>query len=207
MKAWMDFVPDIAPFLTDCPAFTIADTAKAETIDYFRETRIWRTAAAIAIATSVAGQSTYAVSNTAGQELVGLVTVWQDGLEIDEAVPGKARDYDLDETGPVKFALLVDGATVQLLPTPDTSGRVIKAVVAYAPTDAAIGISDALYALYGRTLRDRVLARLKTMQSKPWSDPNGAQGDDHSRMASTLYDSTMAGPTARNRLRTKKSVI
>ena len=79
--------------------------------------------------------------------------------------------------------------------------------MAYAPTAAATGISDALYALYGRTLRDRILAKLKSMHGKPWADTVGAREAEHASAAGALRDSTMAGPTARNRLRTKKSVI
>lgn len=207
MTTWADFVPDIAMHAADCPHFTIMDQARIEATDFFRETRIWRSTTPVTIATSVTGTGLYAVTNTSGQEIIGLPTVWQDNIEIKEGTPAKARDYDLGKTGKTKFALMLDGATVQLLPAPDSTGRVIKAIVAYAPTAAATGISDALYALYGRTLRDRILAKLKSMKGKPWADPIGAREIEHASAAGTLRDSTMAGPMARNRLRTKMSVI
>lgn len=207
MKLWIDFAPDIAPFVTDCPAFTIADQAKAVAIDYFRETRVWRSAAPVALCTIVAADDTYTVTNTAGQEIIGLPTVWLDGIEINEATPGKLRDFDIGKTGAVTDVLLLDGATIQLLPMPTAAGGVVKAIVAYAPTAAATGISDELYALYSATLRDLTLARLKSMQGKPWSDAAGGDADERAGMSASLYDSTMAGPTRRNRLRTKKALI
>lgn len=203
MAIWADFVPKVAMYVADCPHFTIAEEAQKAAIEFYRDSRAWRSSGTVTLGTTVANQANYTIINPAGQELVGLPAVWLDGVEIAEARPGDVNDITPGMTGTKHKLLLLDGSTVKLLPATVTAGRAIVAQVAYAPTAAATGISDALFALHFDTIRNLILCGLKGMQGKPWSDAAGARAYDAKYQSGAADDGSAAGPVRRNRLRTK----
>lgn len=207
MKTWADFVPEIVMYVADCPHFTIADRAHAAAIEFYRDSRAWRSTLPLTLATTVANQGQYTITNPAGQELVGLPAAWLDDAEIPEALPGDVNGFSPGEVGTKHSLLLVSGTIIQLLPATATAGQVIKAQVAYGPTPAATGLDDELYAKHLNTLRELILCRLKYMQGKPWSNVSEARLHDLEYQRRALDDGTAAGPVRRNRLRTRLSKI
>jgi len=208
MKTWADFVPKIVMFAADCPHFTIEEEAKRAAIEFYRETRAWRSTLPVTlVAATVASQASYTVAPPEGLEMVGLPAVWLDDVEIAEARPGDVNDITPIETGTRHSVLLTSGTTIRLIPPTVTAGRVIKAQVAYTPTEAAAGIEDAKFHEHLETIKHLALSRLKYMQGKPWSDPAGARACEAEYQRRALDDGAAAGPVRRNRLRTRKQVI
>lgn len=203
-KIWADFTPRLAVHLPDVPSFTVTDEAVESAREFFQEARAWRSNK-ITLATTVALQADYTITNPTDQEICGLQAVWLDSKEIKVAAPGDEDDYEPGEEGLVERVQLVDTVTVRLLPTPTTAGNVVKGVVAYMPALTAAGLSDALFALHWRPIMHKIAMRLMLQQGKPWFNGKLAQwhSDEYDRLA--LAAGTLAGPVSRTPLRVKLS--
>jgi hypothetical protein len=224
MTTWASVVPEVVMYVADCPSWTIQEQVRSAAIDYFRTTRLWRSTTPLTLATTVAGQGTYTIAGAmpyVDVEVAGLPALWLDNVEIGEALGGALNNIYPGQTGTgtigsgtgqvtsgyrVQVAL-VDGTSLQFLPAPDTAGQVLKGQVAFRPTEAAAGIPDTVYALYGRTIRNLAISRLMTMQGKPWSDAKGAMQWRGDYLATSMWDSTQQGARRRTALRTKKANI
>jgi hypothetical protein len=175
------------------------------------------------LATTVAGQGTYTIASAmpyVDVEVAGLPALWLDNVEIGEALGGQANNIFPGQSGTGTFGsgtgqsaagyrvqvALIDGTSLQFVPAPDTAGQVLKGQVALKPTETATGIPDAVYALYGRTIRNLAISRLMAMQDKPWSDAKGAMQWRGDYMATSMWDSTQQGARRRT-LRSKKANI
>lgn len=204
MKTWIDMAPFVAMYAADCPVFTIAEEAQLAAVEFFADTRVWRSEDRILLATTTAGQAAYSVTNPANTEIVGLPAVWLGNREIGEALQRDRADLATEPVGRPEKLALITGVTVRLLPTPQIGGEELRATVAYGPTMAAAGIADdAVYLAHRETLRELTLAKLKRMQGKPWSDPRAAEQHQREYEQRASDASTLAGPRRRNRLRTK----
>lgn len=208
MKTWADFVPEIIMFVPDCPQFTVENEARQAAIEFFGDTRCWRSSTPVTvIAATVANQADYTVTPPTGLELCGLPAAWLDGEEIGEALPGDLDDLAPGKTGTQHMVMAVDGVTVRLIPPTVTAGRVVKATCAYRPTQASAGIDDDKFFEHLSTIRDLALSRLYRMQGKPWTDTVAAASRESSYNSAALSASTAAGPRRRRRLRVTKQVI
>lgn len=203
MTTWNDMAPFVAMFAADCPTFTIAEQAQLATVEFFTDSRVWRTTERLQLGATVAGQASYTVSNPADIELVGLPAAWLGDDEIGEALARDAIELATETPGTPKKVLVTSGTTVRLFPVPVLSGVPIWGIAAYAPTQAAVGIEEARWLQYRETIRELTLAKLKQMQGKPWSDPAAAMRHQALYDQRALGNSTDAGPRRRARLRTK----
>jgi hypothetical protein len=205
MATWDDFVPDTMAYVVDCPHFTVRDEARNAARSYFSDTRVWRSGV-LTLATTVSSQADYTISNPTGLELAGLPAVWIDNVEVPEALPGDRYDVTPDQTGTLHRVLVADGSTIRLIPPDVTAGRIVTGVVAYVPTAASAGITDAMFDAHHRTIRELTLFYLKRMTGKPWADAAGAQRHFQQYMGDAGASSMQAGARRRTRLRVKKSI-
>lgn len=204
MKTWADFIPYVSMRLPSCPTFVMEDAAKRAAIDYFNLSRAWRVDS-VTLATTIAGQAIYTVTNPDLMEMVGLPAVWVNDKEAREAVGGEADDYYPTERGQRLSIGVVGVDKIRVSPLPDTSGQVIKATVAYRPSLAATGIDDELWHAYRETIVFRMLSQLMMDIGKPWSDPKMAQYYSGQYDSEGLNAASDAGPYRRTPLRVKPS--
>jgi hypothetical protein len=204
--AWLDWSERLQLRLKECPAVVIADELRECAIRFYRDGRVWKETG-IALATTVLGQADYTVTIAADRALAGLPAIWMDDVEVAEAVPGSLDDVaPNDSASTIRIAVMSDN-TIRIAPTPPASGVVVTATVAYCPTDTATGITTALYFAHRDTIEDMAMERLMTQPGKPWTDLLQAVNYGRLSAAGALFDSTMAGPVRRTRIRTKKQVI
>lgn len=196
-KLWADFIPAIVSELPDCPRFTMASAVQYVAREFYRNTRAWR-ARDVLLATTVAGQAGYTVTtNPADTILVGLPAVWIADKEVDE-LPFGGEDDVLPTDRDDRPAVGVTGPTsILLVPPPLSSGLLVKATVAYAPSPAATGISDQLHDEHHEAIERAAVARLKRMTGKPWSDMQGAVMAEQEAHRLALQASSAAGPQRR----------
>lgn len=206
MKLWSEFFKKVSAFAPDIMLPTVEAEAMQASIDFFTESRCWR-AEDVAIGTTVANQSAYTITNPAGQDVVGFPAAWVDGKEISEFRPGDKHEIGPEETGAVRGIRWVDGTHFELLPIPTESGLAITGSVAYAPSDAATGLEDALFALHWRTIVHKICANLLMHNGRAYSNPQMAtwHSGEYSRLA--LDAGSAAGARSRNPLRVKLSPV
>lgn len=206
MTTWADTTPFVALYAADCPAFAIADAVQLAAIEFFTHTRVWRSAPRITLGTTVASQADYTVAPPTSLDMVGLPAAWIDDKEIYEALQRDSTDVkpgDLATTSADMKILVTAANQVTLLPAPVTPGQVLRGTVAYAPSQSATGIEDAMWLKYRETIRELALAKLKRMQGKPWSQLGEAGMHQATYDQRAIDESTAAGPLRRNRLRTR----
>lgn len=204
--AWIDWAARIQLRLKECPSILIADELRECAIRFYRDGRLWRETG-VTVATTVAGQAEYSVAIASNTMLAGLPAIWVGEDEVDEATPGQGDNFEPDETGTTVCIGVVGSSTIRIYPAPDVSDDIVTATVAYCPTDDSTGLPEPLYFSHRDTIEDMALARLMSQAEKPWT--SFALAGEHDRLATSgaLYDSTMAGPVRRNRIRSKRSPV
>lgn len=206
MKTWDAFYPKVAVYAPDIMLTTVVDEAKQASIDFFTESRCWR-GEDTAIGTTAAGQSAYAITNPANQDAVGFPATWIGGKEIGEFRPDDKHEIGPEETGTARGIRWVDATHFELLPVPTESGLAITGSVAYAPSDTATGLEDALFSLHWRTIVHKICANLLMHNGRSYSNPQMAawHSGEYDRLA--LDAGSAAGARSRRPLRVKLSPV
>lgn len=200
--AWIDWAERLQLHLRECPTVVIADELRRSAVDFYRDTRAWRTTG-VALCTTVAGQASYSVAVPELTALAGLVTAWLGRVEIDEATPDELDEKTRTSTSGDSVLIGITGpTTVRLAPAPIASGVAVVATVAYRPADDAPSILDSLHQDHRGTIEAMTLERMLAQPGKPWTDYALAGKHSGAAASSALFDSTQAGPV-RRRLRTK----
>lgn len=195
-KAWADFIPAIVSELPDCPRFTMSAAVQYVAREFYRDSRAWRVRG-VALATTVAGQATYTVTNPSGAILAGLPAVWIADEEVDETPFGGEDDVLPTDSDDRPSVGVIGPAAIMLTPKPITAGLAVTGTVAYMPAATAADISDDLYDLHHEAIERAAVARLKRMTGKPWSDPQGAMVADQDAQRLALQFASEAGPLRR----------
>ena len=142
MIEWRHFLRRVVMHLPGCPEPFVVDALRDAATDFCTRTRIWKVKH-VMLATTVAGQTNYAIASGAAEgEVTHLHAAWVGETEVPINTPGED-----DDTAPGKseasFKLrLVDGTSVQLTPAPSVAGQVIKGTVSYRPFSDAPGAPD-----------------------------------------------------------------
>ncbi len=171
MREWADFIPQVALYLPGCPSFTIADAVRDAAIEFCERSRAWN-AERVTLGNTVAGQRDYSLTtNPVAVGLCHLSAAWIGGIEIAPLNPGDAEDSEPAATAAARDCRikLTGRASFRLVPAPTSSGDVVIANVAYAPTDAAPGIPEFIAREWHEAIERRAIAELMLQPDKPWS--------------------------------------
>ena len=203
---WLDWAERLQIRLRECPTILIADELRECAIRFYRDGRMWRETG-IALATTVAAQAAYTVTVPAYAQLAGLPAIWIDDVEVDEASPGSLDDATPDETGTILRVGVTGPAQITLSPIPDAAGQVVTGTVAYCPSADSTGIYETLYFNHRDSIEAMALERMMSQPEKPWTNLVLSSKHDGDATVGTLYNSTMAGPVRRTRIRTRMQRI
>lgn len=199
MKTWADFVPSIAPFVPECPSFTIQNAVRECAIRFYTDSRAWRSDN-FALATTVAGQQIYTVAlPDAYRDLIGLPAIWVDGDEVDELPPGGMDEEDAGQTSNTFKVGVYDPTVAKIVcvPAPIDAGLAIVATVAYAPTKTATGIDDGLYRDHRVVIEPMAKSYLMMQLGKKWFNPQLGAVFNREAMSEAAAASALAGPVRR----------
>ena len=197
MKTWDDFIPRIAAALPDCTVPAMRLALKLAAVEFYTDSRAWRVEN-VDLATTVAGTEVYTVADVpASTKLVGLPAVWIDDTEVYELASGETDDTYPGETSSDVRVGVYSADEIRITPVPATSGGVVVGTVAYAPTEDALGIDDALFYAHHKGIGFLAIADLKRNVGKPWSDAAGAFRYEGDAARELMLASSSAGPLRR----------
>ena len=186
--------------LVDCPVPLIDDALKLAASEFFNASNVWRSPN-MTLLTTVAAQTDYAVTPPTNADLNRVHGSWNGRTELVVSQPGDEGD---DEPGITNASFKIDmrlGNVLTLTPAPDTDGVVIKGIVSYTTSDAAVGIPTLAWLQWTDEIACGAASFLVTQAQKPWSNPTSyaflrSQFDNAIREASNG-----AGPVMRSPLR------
>ena len=204
MKTWDDFLPNVAGILPGCPAYVIRDKLREAAIDFLNRSRVWRVEH-VTLGNTISGTRVHWVTtNPEDAGLTHLHAVWIGGKEVDILLPGEADDAAPGETADDVMVELAGRASLILSPAPRVGGQAIVATVSYAPTEIALGVTDAVYRAHHEAIERRATAELMAEPGKPWSNPALA-GAHMARFDQLLREAAnLAGPVRRRPLTVRK---
>lgn len=196
----------VALDLPDCPVPTMVSALKEAIHRFYNDTRAWRLTDAI-LATTVAGQAFYSVSNLpVGAVLVGLPGLWVGDKKLAEY--REAHDLQPGQVNREFAARRISGSMIELTPAPERGGDIIRGNVALAPSVLSTTILEDLWLDHSDALRAYTRALLMQQEGKPWTNPNGAMKHMAEYRSLAQRYSAVAGPVSREpRLRVRPSPI
>lgn len=205
MKTWDDFLPNMTGNLPGCPAYVIRDKLRESAMDFLERSRVWKVEQ-VTLGNTVSGTRVHWVTNNPEDAgLCHLHAVWIGGKEVGIMLPGEAEDAAPGELAdPDKVMVELAGrASLLLSPAPRVGGQAIVATVSYAPTEIALGVTDAVYRAHHEAIERRAQAELMAEQGKPWT--NLQLAGVHGARYETLLDeaAAAAGPVRRRPMRVR----
>ena len=125
MKPWRDFLPVMMLQLPGCPEFVVEDAVRAAAIEFCDRTRVWKVEA-VQLATTIAGQGLYYVTNNPTDAgLSHLHVAYAGEREIEVAGPGSSDDY-FPGRADSRFRIQLAGrASIFLSPDPLEGGQAL----------------------------------------------------------------------------------
>lgn len=174
MTAYTSFLPQVMPYVRDCPQPIIEDAIRNAAIEFCEKTYIWKDdLAAISI---VGGTSEYAISVPTGAALVSVEACWySDRLLIPKGADELARifrlcDWRSAEGDPVYYTHTTPNSIV-VVPTPQNDvADSLKIRAVLCPTRASTTVEDFIYDDYLDTIAAGARARLYAIPGQPFSD-------------------------------------
>lgn len=177
MATWEQWYDEVVPDVPGAGLPLIKNAIKNAAIEFCQRTRVYRIEHPAISAVEDDGEYDWAPG--AGLKVVRAEIVWYEGKQLDPVTPADLQALYpqwTEETGPPVYFVQEMPETLVLVPKPNADAAdAITARVSVKPSRAATSISDQLYELYLEQIAAGAKARLFAMQSKPWSNPQGAQ--------------------------------
>jgi hypothetical protein len=150
-------LPQIQPYLTDCPENVVKQWLVMTARDFVIETGIWRES--LATVSTVEDQAAYTLSVTAGYEAtIGRILE----VKVEDVVRAESK-YTFGPSNILTFD-----------PAPNVDDDDIDIKVVYWPTVSCYQYPDWLVTRWQRGLVAGCLRNLKLMSDRPWGDKDGA---------------------------------
>lgn len=151
-----DLKPFVLPYAGGCPAAVVEQAIRLVMMDFAAKAEVWRE---IITASTAVDEDEYQLTPSANTKILRVQSVEVDGTEV------KSSSYYISQDD----ILVFDAAHTAV------GVNNISVLVVVSPTIANTTCPTWLYTRYFDTLRQGVLANVKSMTGKPWADPEGYQ--------------------------------
>lgn len=180
MAAWKDFLPDLMPYVQDCPDLLGAAAVRNAAIEFCRRTQVWTYDPALITLTP--GTATYTPVLPADTQLAAVLQAYVGEFFLPpKSTDELARIFRFSNwttmEGYPRYITMPDPTTVRVVPMLDPSSNApdpLKLRVALMPTKTAATCADFLYGRYSEDLVYGALARIYGAATQPFSNPNMA---------------------------------
>jgi len=200
---WAAMRSRVLPHVPECPNFLIDTALKDAAGEFFRDSRVWRSAHGTLL-TTVADTVAYAYTPASSEaEVVAVQTAWIDDEELDVIVPGEQEDPWPSETRAFPKVGARPLNTLYLSAKPAAAGAIIKGTLSFKPAAAATGIPTQAWAEWGEEIARGAASKLVTEAGKPWSNPGLFDYLNREFTQAILHAGTSAGPSRRRPMRAK----
>lgn len=169
------FLPEVAPFVADCPQVILVNAIRNAAIEFCERTLIWQTN--IGAMDLAAGTGEYTIAVPADTQLVGILNAWYNNtLLIPKDQDGLARIFRLEDwrsaTGGPRYFIRTSSSVMQVVPTPTVSETDVVGIrAALAPTRTATGVDSEIYEDYLIAIATGAKAYLYGMHGQTFYDP------------------------------------
>lgn len=171
---WADMRSRVLRKAPECPGFRLDDALKEAAQEFFETSKVWRSSRDTLL-TTVADTLDYAFTAPTNAEVHCVVSAWDGDDELDVALPGEQDDADQTTTTDVFKVGARPLDTIYITQIPTTAGTVIKGVLAFKPSTAAVGIPTEAWKRWGEQIACGAAAMMVTEPGKPWSNSNTYQ--------------------------------
>lgn len=174
MTDFTAFLPEVLPFVHDCPQIAAINALRAAAIEFCEKTLYWQ--ADLDTIDSDAGDNNYQIVVPTGTVLLGVITGWYDGHQLiptgADALDRLFRGQDWRSLpGLPRYMTQLTDTTLMLVPTPSNDDNDALALrVALAPSRTATGIDDTIYQRYLEVIAKGARARLYATPGAPYYD-------------------------------------
>lgn len=191
MMTWADFLPLVLPWAPGCPDILAEERLRQTAKDFFERSQVWRAWLPI---TTIADQALYTPTLPTGARLVKLKE-----CKVNDSPACVGVNPDSEDKGVPELAYTDDLVQVGLSPIPSADGTAVRVRAVLAVTDAADGIDDALYAIYGGVIAAGALKSLCSMPDKPFTNQQTAEdkGGEYERAIARHASAKAKGNTSR----------
>lgn len=169
------FLPEVMPFVADCPRVIVENAIRHTTIEFCERTLIWQ--ANIAAMDLAAGTGEYTIAVPTDTTLVEIMGAWYNNvLLIPKDQDGLTRIFRLDDwrtvSGAPRYFTRTSSAVMQLVPTPATAETDVVGIrAALAPTRTATGVDSEIYDDFLMVIAAGARAYLHGMHGQTFYDP------------------------------------
>lgn len=147
-----DLLPQVAPYVSDCPAAVVKQQLRAAAWDFFQETEVWQEA--LSAIDSEEDEDTYALETDYAAVIVRVRKV-----EVDE----------VDQCG--RFTVNAAGSELTLLNVPAEDDLAIVPYVTFKPLESCVEYPSWLLGRWGYPIVRGALWRLLSMEGEAWYRP------------------------------------
>lgn len=172
------FLPEVAPFVADCPQVILVNAIRNAAIEFCERTLIWQSN--IGAMDLVAGTGEYTISVPTDTTLVEIMSAWYNNrLLIPKDQDGLTRIFRLDDwrsvEGAPRYFTRTSSSIMQLVPRPtENETDVVGVRAALAPTRIATGVDSEVYEDYLMVIAVGARAYLHGMHGQTFYDPGMA---------------------------------
>jgi hypothetical protein len=173
-KLWDAWLPDVLPHAAGCPSVLARHEIKRAAQAFFRDSFAWR-AVLDAISVDIGEPEMRVFPDASGTEIVRIeqAALGQSELKplfIDAVAESFGADWST-QTGTPEAITAVTPNTIRLVPYPiEPQADRLTLTVSLAPSDAATGIPDELYARYREAIAGGAKSRLMLISGQPWAN-------------------------------------
>jgi hypothetical protein len=177
--AFTAFLPEVLPYVHDCPQFVAVNAIRNAAIEFCERSRFLQVD--LDPVTVTGGIPNYEIDVPTDTTILEIMATWYDGrLLIPKSTDELNRlfigsDWRTKEGMPA-YVNRISTEEVFLVPVPAvTDSQVLTMRVAVAPSRDATTVDETLYQRYLETIAKGALSRLQGMAGQPYYDPSASQ--------------------------------
>lgn len=174
MTDFTAFLPEVLPFVHDCPQIAAISALRAATIEFCEKSLYWQLD--LDLLDIDAGDANYQIPVPDGAALISVMGAWYDGRQLEPKGPDELarmfRGHDWRTMGGMpKFFTQITPTEVLLCPVPTSDiPDIVGMRVALAPTRDATSVDDSVYQRHLETIAKGARARLYATPGQPYYD-------------------------------------
>ena len=186
MARYADMLPDVVPWVPECPNRSVEEYLRRTTIEFCRRSGFWREVVTIPVEDDVLEYrvGTVRPDGRMDRPLAAKFRSDPAGNGSGKEIPLRHVDYGdvrLARSGgrgdPMFFGVDEAGSTIRVWPAPFVSTQINPRIELYAvavPTQRSRQFADSILEQWRDAIVDGCLWQLMRMPSKPWSNPEMA---------------------------------
>jgi hypothetical protein len=178
IRLWDDFLPEVLPFVQNCPELTASNAVKNACIE-FCERSLWWLFEHDPIVTTALG-SRYALVPPDGTLCARVMDAWHNDTSLSPRSDDQLRSLFgpdwRNATGSPRYITHITPDIVMVVPTPqeDAADGTLSLIIALRPTRESAGVDSIIYDRWLETVAAGARARLYDVAGQPFSDPTAA---------------------------------